>query len=127
MEIRIQLLSFKSEQPSFDADPSSPQPLNSNARRKRMWIVSRNHDTRNARLDQTIRTRGRVIAPLRARFQRHINSRAARVGLRQRLLLRMRPPAICSTRFRNHRAVAHDHAANRRIVASLSHTGRRER
>lgn len=48
MEIRIQLLSFRSEQPSFDADPGRAKAFNADASGERMRIVGGDHDARNA-------------------------------------------------------------------------------
>lgn len=51
MEIPIQLLSFKSEQPSFDADPSGLESLDANTARKRMGITRRNHNASKPRFN----------------------------------------------------------------------------
>jgi len=91
-----------------------------------MGITRRDHHARHARFDQTISARRRVIASLRTRLQRHIGRRTARIAKRQRLLFRVRAPAIARAGFRNHGAITHDHAADGRVVARQSHTRRGE-
>jgi hypothetical protein len=45
--------------------------------------------------------------------------------LRQRGLFGVRTPANTGDAFAHDRAIAHDHAANRRIIASLAYMRRR--